>query len=678
MISLSDREVERVRDVVGAPGPARDLWLRLAARAERHTTRSGVDDPADTIDWWHSVWERLSDVAFAQRMTPTPERAEWLRSQTVAICERPLDDWIGPFFRQRSNPPAGMLETAHVGLAVATAVGLCPDLFSSAERRSIEAALRKNCQMPTRRALDRRLEAFAAGKDDPGVAPLNNWFMVLLNGFGAVSVLLDDADAIAEAVDRYQVAASLFGPDSYGESLQYWNYATLHLSHLWEVLVAHDSTLAATLDHSGYSRCISWVVQSLLYVKPLAGWGPERYPRSLNFGDSAAIFRPTADVALHVANRAADTHPTEAGLARWLFDTTFADEPAHPVDGDTFGFFNRFRFDSLLLLPGAVGPISPGQANLPLTQGFDCGTSVVRDSWAEPLTILGVQGGHGELSVTSHRHADLNSFILSHRQERFFADPGHCCYRLRAQRESASTTAHSTWTFDADGQALGQTSKADRSRIGRTALVARDGDVSVVRSDVADAYGSKVRIAERTWISVLPGVLFVVDRIELAEPMSLSAHFVLNNRDGNLRTHIASDTKLVFRRFAAAMKFFQLSRSADGQDVSDELQRSWGFMHDVYHPRPNQLGQSREGASEIYTFRGGPAQRHDAMYGIAMDREAHIRKWHFRADAAGVFSVDRGAESICRISVDPDGSVTVDDHRDGSSRVLTDCLTRSR
>ncbi|WP_165368205.1 heparinase II/III domain-containing protein [Phytoactinopolyspora endophytica] len=663
---MSDHDVERVRALAHRPGHQAKLYTALLGRARQWTETPGVTTADGVMQWWHVVWERLIDVAAAHRFEPDEIRASWLRNEILAICARPADDWVGPFFRPRTDPPAGMLETAHITLAVTTVASLCPELFSDGEHERIRETIRQRGQLLCKRALDNRLGTDAR-------RGLNNWFMVMLNGYGTASVFLEDGPAIEETVERFGIATTLYESDSYGESLQYWNYASGQLAHLYEVLVQHRSALAQRLDHDGYTRCIRWVVNSHLYIKPLAGWGEASLPRALNFGDSAAIFRPTADLLLHIASRARDTHPVDAGLARWLFDQTYAEPQLGPVEGDSFGFANKFRWSSLLMLDDTAPAIAPEEAKLHTAEGFACGTVAVRDQWHEPTTILGIQGGHEPLTTHSHRHADQNSFILAHRDERFFADPGHCCYRLAAQWASTRTRSHSTWTFerpDLPGDLIEQRKpRAGDAASNRLTLLRQRDGVVVVRSDAAAAYRGEhdddagqdaparhaIQRAERTWIAVLPHLVIIVDRIEAATPIRINSHFVLNNRDNVLRTNIAADTKLVFRRRTAAAKLFQLAAISDGITGRSRLDRAWGYMHDVYHPEPNQPGQSREGASHIYTFAGTePAKTHTMIYGIVLDAETGIRQWHMTGTLDDGFTFDRNGEVLWRLRADND------------------------
>lgn len=441
-IMINQAELEQVKKFIQqGNNKVSELWDGLYERTMKNTSVSGLLQPGDTQEWWHLIWERLSDAAFVQAVKPSDKLKEWLRCVVLEVCAKSLDEWIGPWFRSRKNPPEGQLETSHVAVAIATVYDLCPEIFTEEELTVIKDSLRTKGQEPCRVYVENKVAERGH---------INNWFMVLLNGFGTVAAVLDDKAAVNKAVEYYKTAASLYNKDSYGESVQYANYATIHLSHLNEVLVRYNPKLESRLDRFCYVRLIPWQVSSFIYMKPLQGWGDEEYPRAVNFGDSTAIYRPSGDVLLHIAARAKDTSPKDAGLARWLFEKTYKNTRLEPTERATFGFFNTFQFYSLLLYSQAADPMTPEQAGLPLTAAFETGTVVVRDGWQGAKTILGIQAGYEPNNVTSHRHLDQNSFMLAHLKERFFIDPGHCCYRLKTQAYSISAEYHNTWTFEVE------------------------------------------------------------------------------------------------------------------------------------------------------------------------------------------------------------------------------------
>ncbi|CAM3539489.1 heparinase II/III family protein [Occultella aeris] len=610
MLVLTDEDVHQLRRSADSDAVDGTLYRSLRERADRWSGTPGLTTPGGTMSWWHVSWERIADVAAMQRLEPSEQYATWLHEETLRIVRASEDAWIGPFFRARGPVAVGALETAHLTLAVSTAAGLCPDVFDAGEHDEISAVLRDRGQVLCRRFLDRSEGIPAAAAPAGPRRELNNWAMVLLNGYGTASAFLSDRGGIAETIERFGILTGLFEPDSYGESVQYWNYAASQLSHLHDVIRAYDPALAAGLDLDCYTRCVPWVASSHLHMKPLAGHGDQPQPRALNFGDSGSTFRPSADVLLHIAARAARSHPAEAGLARWLFEETYAGPEQGRGEGESFGFVNSFRWSSLLLLREAAAPLSPNAAGLDLARSFAEGTAVVRDRWEATQTVLGVHGSHDPMKVASHRHADQNSFILVHQGERIFVDPGHCCYRLETQRIATLSTSHNTLTFvGADGPIEQLKSVHSLQYPGARPSIERDGDVTIVTSDAGAAYPDPIRSVVRTWVTRLPHAVFIIDHVLADEPVQVETHFVLNNRDGALRVDEHDlfraperAATLTARRNGAGARLVRAASTDGGADLAQTPLRRWGYVHDYYHPEPNQVGQGREGSASIYTF----------------------------------------------------------------------------
>lgn len=690
-LHLSSTDHDQLRAARDAGPQAREIYRVIAERAARWVDRPDLVGPGDRVDWWHVCWDRLSDVAFLQAVDPEVHREKWLRDQLLGICELSDDAWIGPFFRPRVEPSIGSLETAHVGLGIAAVLNLCPELLTESELDQVREAVRRKGLEPSLRWLQTY--------DDDGdpVRPINNWYMVLLNGYTTMALATGATDHLAGLAMRVRRAAGLYEADSYGETIQYWGYATRHLSHLYELLTEHiadhDHVAAldpdldrATLDQevlAAYAGSIGWITHSMMFTDQSRDWGPGRYTTFVNFGDAAMTARPPAEVLLNIAAYGRDLCPTEAGLARWLFDQTYRDPQLSSSDLSTFGFFNQPGWRSLLTLDAAVEPITPEEAGLPTAQAFSCGSAIIRDRWSEPKTVFAAQAGHDQLATTSHRQLDQATFVLGHRGEVFFSDPGHCCYRLDAYQDAVQSQAHSTWTFaDPKTGPIIQRGHRERTRLGTRVgptvhpdltggthpdliggthpdliggtlpeLVEGPEDPVVLSVDVADAYGSPIRTARRTWISLLPHIVVVLDEIESDHPVVVHSRFVINNRDNHLRTNIASDSRLVFRRGNAAVKFFQLASTTDAEDSTEPVGRSWSALHDVYDPRPNAVGQGKEGSGEVYTFRTARVgQVHRAVYSIVLADEPEIRGWHVNYDpAADVVEIDRPDRSRVRI-----------------------------
>ena len=181
-----------------------------------------------------------------------------------------------------------------------------------------------------------------------------NWNCVLLAGFTVTAAVLDDQKALAEAAAWLPVAEDHFQKDgSYGESIQYANYAAYSIMLTHEALIR--KSLLKTTSFEPYARIVNWASYALFYRKPLSGWPVMDWPRSANFGDAAAVFRPSGDLLVHIAARARKELPLQAGLASWLFNTLYfpANEPG-PHDLASFGFVNGFGFLSVIMLADAA------------------------------------------------------------------------------------------------------------------------------------------------------------------------------------------------------------------------------------------------------------------------------------------------------------------------------------
>ncbi len=627
---ICDSRLEALRTVSDAQTKA--LLDALVERTMRNTAENRLVQKNDTQEWWHLVWERMSDAAFVYALNGGDVLGRWVHDRTMEIVSLDADEWIGPWFRKRVDPPCGNLETAHVVNAVVHALCLCPSLFGNAEKNAVLTAIREKGLDQCERFMERKTRS--------------NWSCVLAGGFASAAAVLDDRDAVERAVGYYNDCLDLYNSDGYGETLQYGNYASLSLVHMRRVLLAYDPSLAPRLSIGPIAAATKLGVMNFIGMKPLEEGG-KAYPRSVNFGDSAAIYRPTGDVAITVASEASD--PVVCGLARWHFDTTYADPTLGPDELATFGFFNQFTWMTVADLEKADRAITPEAAGLPLRYVSKLGPAVIRDGFGEGTTLLGVQSGGEVLKVSGHRHTDMNSFVLAHLGERFFADPGHCCYRLETWRQSRMAMMHNTWTFlDEEGHTLSQAGAAvGKEPLAHEVTASFEGEgFEVFSTDAAKAYGEHFKRAERTFIAAFPHVLFIVDRIETDVPMKVVSHFVVNNRDNKLDVHIADDKRLVFRRDPAAIKFFTFG------DVT--FSKRYGFIHDHYHPLPNQEGQGREGSAMIYDYTSAEfSTSHLIVHAVAMAEIGEIRKWHIKPGDEGVYNVFSPKNELCwRLTVD--------------------------
>lgn len=631
---LSSDEHEAIRQRCGDE-PYRRLYEALLHRTRQRTQTPGLIGPDTTCQWWHVAAEYLTDAAMAWALSAEESLGRWLRETTLEIVRRPEDDWVGPPFRDhRSEPRIGHLETAHVSWAVAVVLDLGAEIFSPDEREEIAGVL-------AQRAIPLCLRWFETNRH------VANWRCIMLAGAAVPAAVLGDRKTMQRAADEFRLSIEALQPDgSYAESLQYANYAISGLMLTYEALVRRDSSLARELPMEAYARSVRWFACSHFYNKPLAGWGEGPRPRSANFNDSAAIFRPSGDLLLHVAARAGEMLPEEAGLARWLFDELYLPCPEQgPTDRMSFGFVNHFGFLTLPLLPPSVSPMPPEAAGLPRVAAFSNGDTLARDGWPGQ-TILAARTGGEPLYGPGHLHGDLNSFILVYNRERLLVDPGHSCYRNLIHDLEGSSLTHNTCTFAPDMSEgrplrheeqmlpgmLQQERRAMRQlreghpeppvdRGARRLLATHDGPLLAIGSEAARLYGTPIEEFSRFWLLVGSRVLFVVDRIRASRPVKTTWNWLLNNRDGQLDLDLRESDRLLACRGQAGM----LMVHQGGGLRQGPL---YGYVHDAYHPLPAQLGEGRPGSGLLVRWQERLARESRvAAHTIVLDDADRVDRW---------------------------------------------------
>jgi len=654
------------------------FWTALGARVARRASSPGLFEGGEDATWWYPAAEYLGDAAMAYALEPTPVVRAWLRDVVLAVARRPESDWVGPWYRDHATrPPMGHLETAHLCWGLGVALDLAGEVLTEAERREVRGALCEKGMSLCRRWLAANVH-------------LANWRAVMVAGVAVAAAVAGDRESLEYAAAETHVCAQAFQPDgSYAESLQYANYLSYALMMAFEAI--HRA--APDIDTAGpeaFGRTMPWIAASMLYAKPLAGWGAEPRARAVNFNDCGAIYRPSGDVLLEVAARLRASNPTEAGLARWLFDAYYLPVPAQrPHNLATFGLRNDWGFLTLPFLVQAAGALAPAEAGLPTVAGFSNGNVIVRNGWPGD-TVLAAQTGSGPLYGPGHWHGDLNGFMLVHRRERLLVDAGHNCYRNLIHGLESSTQMHNTCTFLVEQDALAlqedlakatlleQSSVAPRRRIvdgrvsepvsrrGRRLLLERAGEVVAIGSEAGSLYGAPIDEFSRFWLLAGPHALFVVDRIRAARPVTTVWNWLLNHRDDASAIDVLDGRTIVMRRGLAGLKMFHL----DAGRLNGPI---YAYVHDAYHPEPNRPGEGRPGSGMLYRWIE-PAARpvRVAVHAFALDDYGLIDRW--RAEAGeGAYRLSDGT---CRwrltINATEPLDLRLDSEADGRAWRLTE------
>ena len=684
-IFLTDSEKTRLLNI-SSTSPTASLLSSMQARVYKRALSPGLVDPTATDEWWHLAGEYLTDAALIHAVRPSVQSDAWLRASVLDIVRRSVAEWSGPPFRSYGGGEmVGNLETAHLTWGVAIAYDLASDLFTQEEKVEVVAALREKGLLPCQRFLVK-------------TSNYHNWNCVLYAGFTVAAAVLGDEKALAYATEWLPVAEDHFQKDgSYGESLQYSNYAAISIMLAHEALIRVSPTKPTTFEP--YARIVNWASYALFYRKPLSGWPLMDWPRSANFGDAAAIFRPSGDLLVHIAARAKKELPQQAGLASWLFNSLYfpANEPG-PHDLASFGFVNDFGFLSVIMLADAAPAISPKEANLPLTAVFSGGDAFTRDTW-DGTTILAARTPSEPRHASAHLHGDINSFILVHNKERLLLDPGHSCYRNITHEVEVSTTTHNTCTFEipfsaslpaanlaipslpnVPGRTMIQHVGKRRSLIhengkmvggdprddgGRRLLSSRIGSVSVIGSDAAQLYGAPLKTFNRFWVLCGANALFIVDQIESEVPLKTTWNWLLNNRDGLLDYQMERPNKLTARRGDAGVKL--TSYGAGNYSVP-----IYAMVHDAYHPLPAQRGEGKPGSGMLMRWtENAPSVSRTVVHTLAVDSHAGVAGWESKGENNIYTLQDTDRNQKWSLRLNEDGSFSVDDAVSGQSYSVT-------
>ncbi len=628
---ITDKErIKILEHIASEQGDVHLFFSALEKRVYERVHLGHFFELPSGLGWYYPAMEYLSDAAMLHYLKPEKELAKWINKAALEIANKTEYDWVGPSFRDHSEPYIGHLETAHLCWTLAVVYDLATDVFSKKEQLLIKsAALSKGVPL-----CERWLE-----KNNH----LGNWRGIMTSGILVAAAVFDEKETLEKYLPQLQLCLKAFQSDgSYGESLQYGNYLAYALMLCFEALHRKNPVLAASLEIGAYTKGIDWIVSSMFYQKPLHNWGNEPRARAANFNDSAAMFRPSGDLLLHIATRSAVMN--EKGLAKWLFEKYYATVPQQgPHDLASFGMRNDWGFLTLPLLTDVVASISPEEAKIPLTKSFSNGHSFMRDAW-KGKTVVAINGGGEAINAPGHLHGDINSFLVVHNQERLLVDPGHSCYRnLVHGLESASQT-HSTCTFLVANDALGlqediakavlleQSNVPQRRKINGTVLgdsINRgnklllsyfDDGVSVIASDAAKLYGDPIKSFKRFCILAGSNVLFVIDEIEATQPVKTIWNWLVNNQDNKTHIHSHSNS-FVARRGNAGLKLFHTGEGKIGYPVN-------AFAHDAYHVETDQLGEGRSGSGLLFRFT--ETQSHTSrtvVHAIALDEADSINLW---------------------------------------------------
>ena len=331
-------------------------------------------------------------------------------------------------------------------------------------------------------------------------------------GIGALAVRDHDpraGDWLDQAVFNTRAILDLFNPDgSYHEG---FGYATGTLLHIFSFLNAHqrgDGSIrwADEIDLEG-------MVQ--YYLAMQAGRKDDGTPDIVNFSDAWN----------------SGSYCVPAWIARQLEGTPAANVAQFAVER---GSYSKSYLDVLWVDPDRSVSQPPEAA---LNVRLDSDWIACRTGWAADDAVLAFRsGGPG-----NHEHADRNHLFYKVYGERLLTDPLKSAYDWRQPKWVLRLTeAHNTILIDGQGHQYHDGSEGTNPSHAEAQITqyVDNGDRIWWTSDATPAYAlvnDAITRVRRTVLFQKPDIVVVFDEIDARSPVSASARFHVENRDGAAR-----------------------------------------------------------------------------------------------------------------------------------------------
>lgn len=120
-------------------------------------------------------------------------------------------------------------------------------------------------------------------------------------------------------------------------------------------------------------------------------------------------------------------------------------------------------------------------------------------------------------------------------------------------------------------------------------------------------------------------VVFVVNHIESERPVTTVWNWLVNNRDGKTEV-IPENNSLKVRLNWAGMPLFHVGEASLAHPVN-------GYVHDVYHVEPNQLGEGKPRSGVVYRFTEKESKSsRTVVHAIALDDSAFLNSWQLKSN----------------------------------------------
>jgi hypothetical protein len=469
----------------------------------------------------YTLYGVLPRLGLVHLLTGDKQTGALLKELLLHTARQPLGFWIHHHLRKFDPAfPVGQLETGNLTLGFSMAFAWNKELFSKAEQREVEAALRHKGLYPCLRWCETsRLKS--------------NFICLIAGGALSAALVLEDEAAADTAKTKLASWLDLLEDDgSYAEPIGYFSYGLQHfisgalaLGSEGAIKLVRESRLRGSLDYlmgaysyNGHSTLKS--AKGTIYAS-----------RCVNFGDDDFIGSPDRTCFQFLANAFGQ------GQGLWTLEKFYGKD-------------NTCRFMPFLMkimyANRNLAAVPPASLDLPGTMAYNSGFGLIRSGWTmDHDTVLALRSGAGGKVNYAHDMPNRNSialfvngvYLLNATGRASYRNPMHFSY-------NNATVNHNTITF-------GEATQVKKRQARFTARQETE-DLCFLASDATGSYQVSRFKATKARRSILyvkdPGYFVMIDEAAANNKSNVDWNMHFANFDGQSVFQQTSPDSLLFKR----------------------------------------------------------------------------------------------------------------------------------
>lgn len=469
--------LRRFGEFLATDPQGRKLWERAAEGAAATVNRWDFNRKGFGANRYIYNVGQLRQLSLMYTLTGNRELGDFLRGHILQIARLPIEFWLHSELRgYNREKPCGALETSSVTGAMAAAMSLVGDeLFSPAERKEINAAIRNKGFIPLRNWLE------------VNAAAVNNFVAVIATGYLQGGRYFNDEAAVKYAIQRLRayLDKSIEDDGSYGEGSGYLSYPMTTMLPAAVLLTPEERR--ELYGSCGFKNSSKWL--AYLHFFNREADGSMKRDRMLFSDNGGGISNSLYLLAAHCYQDPLAVYIGDMlNSKNWQYDS-----------------FATAQLSFMLGLDQMPAGKSPEELKLPLVSSFSSGESFIRSGWEPDSVVLGMMRSCRVKTGNSHRHPESNSIAMGAFGEYFIVLPGSASYRSPIHKDwDCSTRSANTVLVD------GQNQRAVSNSRTKFLMARQFAGFDLLAQDAARSYRTKLSRGLRAVVYLRDIQTFVV------------------------------------------------------------------------------------------------------------------------------------------------------------------------